>query len=184
MSLASTGGLAALFAVTTPTSGGEIQSAAVVIGPTAALTPATPATTIPASATSAAANHASAAAAPSPTTSSPATVPATSTTMPAADVVVDGAVFHNKWGDVQVEATFSAEGRLVDVAALRTPNDRRKSVQINDYAVPRLTSEALTAQSAKVNTVSGATYTSVDYRNSLQSAIDAAVQAGVVVATV
>ena len=52
------------------------------------------------------------------------------------------------------------------------------SVRINDRAVPQLNSEALTAQSADVDTVSGATYTSNDYRRSLQSAIDAAKAAG------
>ena len=53
-----------------------------------------------------------------------------------------------------------------------------KSVRINERAVPQLNSEALTAQSAEVDTVSGATYTSNDYRRSLQSAIDAARAAG------
>lgn len=92
--------------------------------------------------------------------------------------VVDGAVFHNRWGDVQVEAVFSADGTLSDVVVLRSPDDRTKSVRINDYAVPRLTREALTVQSAAVHTVSGATYTSDGYRQSLQSAIDEARAAG------
>jgi uncharacterized protein with FMN-binding domain len=93
--------------------------------------------------------------------------------------VVDGAVFRNKWGPVQVEATFAADGTLTDVATLQTPDDRGRSVSINDYAVPRLNREALTVQSAAVDTVSGATYTSDGYRQSLQSAIDAARDAGV-----
>lgn len=94
-------------------------------------------------------------------------------------IVVDGAVFRNKWGPVQVEATFAPDGTLAEVVALQTPNDRRQSVSINDHAVPRLTTEALTAQTAEVHTVSGATYTSEGYRQSLQSAIDAARAAGV-----
>ena len=106
-------------------------------------------------------------------TTEPATTAATRPT------VVDGAVFVNKWGAVQVEATFAPDGSLTAVAALQTPNDRSKSVRINDDAVPRLTSEALTAQAASVHTVSGATYTSDGYRQSLQSAIDAARAAGV-----
>jgi uncharacterized protein with FMN-binding domain len=100
-----------------------------------------------------------------------------STTPPVAaatDAVVDGAVFHNKWGDVQVEATFAPDGTLVDVTTLQTPYRDGKSVWINDQAVPQLNSEALTAQSAAVDTVSDATYTSNDYRRSLQSAIDTA----------
>ena len=49
---------------------------------------------------------------------------------------------------------------LTDVTTLQTPGGRQRSVSINNAAVPRLNSEALTAQSAAVHTVSGATYTS------------------------
>jgi uncharacterized protein with FMN-binding domain len=93
--------------------------------------------------------------------------------------VVDGAVVPNRWGPVQVEATFAPDGSLTEVVAIQTPDNRSKSVRINARAVPRLTSEALAAQSAAVHTVSGATYTSDGYRDSLQSAIDAARAAGV-----
>jgi uncharacterized protein with FMN-binding domain len=99
-----------------------------------------------------------------PTTSAPVQV----------NAVVDGGVFQNRWGEVQIEATFAPNGRLISVTALRTPNDRDKSIRINDVAVPRLNAEAISVQSAAVDTVSGATYTSNDYRRSLQSAIDAA----------
>jgi uncharacterized protein with FMN-binding domain len=88
--------------------------------------------------------------------------------------VVDGAVFRNRWGNVQVEATFDGRGALVAVDAIQAPGDRSRSVWINDNAVPRLDAEALQLQSASIHTVSGATYTSTDYRRSLQSAIDAA----------
>jgi hypothetical protein len=98
-------------------------------------------------------------------------------------IVVDGAVFHNRWGDVQVEATFAPDGSLSSVVALRAPDDRGKSVRINEYAVPRLTQEALQVQTADVHTVSGATYTSDGYRSSLQSAIDAARSAGLTAMT-
>ncbi|MEZ5256584.1 MAG: FMN-binding protein [Ilumatobacteraceae bacterium] len=101
------------------------------------------------------------------------------TTLPPQPVVVDGAVYQNKWGNVQVEVTFAGDGSLMDVTPLQTPNNRNKSVQINNYAVPRLTTEALSVQSAQVHTISGATYTSNDYRRSLQSAIDAARAAGI-----
>ena len=93
--------------------------------------------------------------------------------------VVDGAVFHNKWGDVQVEVTSPPTDRSPTSTTLKTPYVDDKSVRINERAVPRLNSEALTAQSADVDTVSGATYTSNDYRRSLQSAIDAANAAGI-----
>ena len=101
-----------------------------------------------------------------------------STEQPSSPTVIDGAVFRNKWGPVQVEATFAADGTLTDVTTLQTPGGRQRSVSINNAAVPRLNSEALTAQSAAVHTVSGATYTSDGYRQSLQSAIDAARSAG------
>jgi len=88
--------------------------------------------------------------------------------------VVDGSTFHNRWGNVQIEATFDSQGTLVDVVALQTPNSRQKSVRINEVAIPRLTAEAVDAQSASVDSISGATYTSADYSRSLQSAIDIA----------
>ena len=92
----------------------------------------------------------------------------------AQSVVVQGGVFHNKWGDVQVQATFAPDGSLVDVVTLQTPSRDGKSVRINDRAAPQLNAEALSVQSADVHTVSGATYTSQAYLQSLQSAIDRA----------
>ena len=88
--------------------------------------------------------------------------------------MVNGASFSNRYGDVQVQATFAADGSLANVDVLQVPYRDGKSVSINNYAVPRLNSEALTAQSANVHTVSGATYTTIGYEQSLQSAIDAA----------
>jgi uncharacterized protein with FMN-binding domain len=110
------------------------------------------------------------------TTSVPATTATTSAS--ATSTVVDGAVYSNKWGDVQVEATFDASGALVDVVALQTPDDRDKSIRINNDAIPQLTAEALADQSASIDSISGATYTSNNYSHSLQSAIDAARAAG------
>jgi uncharacterized protein with FMN-binding domain len=84
---------------------------------------------------------------------------------------------------VQVQATFGPDGTIEDVAVLRAPNSNGLSVQINNYAVPILNHEALTAQTASVDTISGATYTSNGYQQSLQSAIDAARAQGVEVVT-
>ncbi len=98
---------------------------------------------------------------------------------PAAPAIVNGDVFSNKWGPVQVQATFATDGSLVSVDAIQVPVADRKSVRINDRAVPVLNSEALTSQAAQVDTVSGATYTSNDYERSLQSAIDEARVAGI-----
>ncbi|AVV44068.1 FMN-binding protein [Streptomyces sp. ID05-04B] len=78
-----------------------------------------------------------------------------------------------RWGPVQVRITLT-DGRLTDVTAVAWPQDNPRDQQINSYAVPQLTREALAAQSADIDTVSGATYTSDGYRRSLQSALDSA----------
>ncbi len=119
-----------------------------------------------------------------PTTGAPAgpvgpVAPSTTAAATGQPVVVDGAVYHNRWGDVQVEATFGPDGSLVNVDAIKSPNHRGTSIQINDYAVPRLDQEAVSIQGAQIHVISGATYTSVDYARSLQSAIDAARSANV-----
>ena len=93
--------------------------------------------------------------------------------------MVNGQSFTNKFGPVQVQATFAPDGTLISVDALQVPTADGKSVRINNYAVPRLNSEGLTAQNADVDTISGATYTSNGYRQSLQSAIDIAVANGI-----
>jgi uncharacterized protein with FMN-binding domain len=77
------------------------------------------------------------------------------------------------FGEVQVEATIQG-GKLADVQFLEYPSDRRTSVRINNVAVPRLRTEAITAQSAKVDIVSGATLTSRAFMQSLQTALNSA----------
>lgn len=84
-----------------------------------------------------------------------------------------GPVDQTGYGPVQVEAVV-AGGRLVDVRALQLTNDGGRSVAISASAAPRLRAEALQAQSARIDTVSGATYTSEGYRTSLQAALDRA----------
>ena len=104
----------------------------------------------------------------------PTSVPATTVPAPADPTrVIDGPVEMNRYGPVQVRVTLSGD-RIVDVQALQLPGDRGRSIQINDYAGPTLRQEALQAQSAQMHTVSGATYTSVGYRQSLQAALDRA----------
>ncbi|NEA62895.1 FMN-binding protein [Streptomyces sp. SID12488] len=78
-----------------------------------------------------------------------------------------------RYGPVQVRVTLT-NGKLTDVTAVTYPQENPRDQQINSYAVPQLTREALTAQSADIDTVSGATYTSDGYRQSLQSALDSA----------
>ncbi len=77
------------------------------------------------------------------------------------------------YGDVQVQVIIS-RGRIKTVNFLNYPNDRRTSVRINSFAVPYLQSEAIQAQSANVDVISGATLTSEAFMISLQSALDSA----------
>ncbi|GHD37205.1 FMN-binding protein [Streptomyces galbus] len=86
---------------------------------------------------------------------------------------VTGEPVQTRWGPVQVRVTVT-DGRITDVTAVTYPRDNPRDQQINSYALPELRSEALRAQSADIDTVSGATYTSDGYRESLQSALDAA----------
>lgn len=78
-----------------------------------------------------------------------------------------------RYGPVQLRVTLK-NGKLTDVTAVTYPQENPRDEQINSYAIPQLTREALTAQSADIDTVSGATYTSEGYRQSLQSALDSA----------
>jgi uncharacterized protein with FMN-binding domain len=109
---------------------------------------------------------------PAGTTATPA--PSTATGNGSGSKTVDGPVVSTQFGDVQVEVVVSS-GKLSDVVALELPTGRR-SGQISNYAAPILHQEALQAQSAKIDLVSGATYTSDAYAQSLQAALD---QAGV-----
>jgi uncharacterized protein with FMN-binding domain len=79
----------------------------------------------------------------------------------------------NQFGDVQVQVSF-AGARITDVKALQMPYDRARSAYISQTVEPYLRSEALQAQSAQIDLISGATYTSMSYAQSLQSAIDKA----------
>ncbi|MFB4296227.1 FMN-binding protein [Actinomadura sp. NTSP31] len=84
-----------------------------------------------------------------------------------------GDVIDTRWGPVQVEITM-AKGRLTAVKVLQVPTENPRDREINEFAVPQLTQEALAAGTARIDSVSGATYTSEGYIQSLQSALDAA----------
>jgi uncharacterized protein with FMN-binding domain len=86
---------------------------------------------------------------------------------------VDGPVVDTRYGPVQVEVTV-ANGQLTAVTALQLPDEDRRSASISSRAEPILQSEALSAQSAAIDGVSGATYTSDGYEQSLQAALDSA----------
>ena len=116
-----------------------------------------PATTSPPAASSASSKS---------TTASP-----TSTSTPT--VKVDGAPVSTPYGDVQVEVTITG-GRITDVQALQYPNQEPRDQQINGDAIPQLQAQVLSAQSANIAGVSGATFTTQGYIGSLQSALDTA----------
>lgn len=84
-----------------------------------------------------------------------------------------GSVVQTRFGAVQVQITVKA-GAITDVTALRLTDDDRKSAQISKRAAPVLRAAVIKAQSAQVQTVSGATVTSDAYLSSLQAALDAA----------
>lgn len=78
-----------------------------------------------------------------------------------------------RWGPVQVQITVT-KGKLTAVDMLAYPYDNPTDQQISSYSLPILISETIDAQSAQIDMVSGATYTSDGYLQSLQSALDQA----------
>jgi uncharacterized protein with FMN-binding domain len=104
----------------------------------------------------------------------PSGTPATPTPQTAqATVVVNGTVAQTRWGPVQVQVRLIGH-KITDVVPLIYPNGDGNDQSINAYALPRLRQEVLSAQSAQIDSVSGATVTSDGYRRSLQAALDAA----------
>lgn len=88
-------------------------------------------------------------------------------------LTVNGSSAGTRYGPVQVRVTIRSR-RLVAVTALVYPSSGGRDQEISAYALPQLEHEAIAAQSAQIDTVSGATFTSDGYRRSLQSALDAA----------
>ncbi len=114
-------------------------------------------------------------AAPAPAAPVPA-APAAPTTAPTAGTAAfTGTVAQTRWGPVQVRITVAA-GKITAVDVVQYPSGNGKDREINAYALPVLTRNTLSAQSANIDMVSGATVTSDGYVRSLQSALD---QAGI-----
>lgn len=109
----------------------------------------------------------SASAAPTPTPD------ATPTPKVAKDQTVTGATAQTRWGPVQVQITVK-DGKIVDAVGLQYPNGDRRSQWISDQAIPWLVEETLSEQSANVQIIGGATYTSNGWRQSLASAMQKA----------
>ena len=108
-----------------------------------------------------------------PAPNNPTIPPATAPTVAPASIsgTYKGAVVDTPYGTVQVSVTLTAS-KITDVTALKLTDSDSRSTQISNRAAPILRSEALASQSASVSSVSGATYTSNGYINSLQSALD------------
>ncbi len=111
---------------------------------------------------------------PPPTATAPPTGQTTSPTTGAATAqTYDGDPVDNQYGTVQVRITVQGK-HVTAVDAIQLPSDRQRSEFISQQAAPYLQQEALQAQSAHIDIVSGATYTSESYIQSLQSALDKA----------
>ena len=91
--------------------------------------------------------------------------------LPAGETAVDGNVANTAYGPVQIQL-IKRNSKIVKVAVLKQPTNTLHDIQIGVAAFPRLISETLTAQTGKIDAVSGATYTSAGYIQSLQSALD------------
>ena len=98
----------------------------------------------------------------------PSTAPAQPTTQ-----TFTGAAAQTRYGPVQVQITVTG-GALSDVQAVDYPQRDPRDQQINAYAIPILNQEALTTGSARIQMISGATFTSYGYAQSLQDALDQA----------
>ena len=104
------------------------------------------------------------------------TATATATPRPASGLKsgsFTGQSYANPYGNVQVQVVISG-GKITSVKTIQYPNGHQQSVFINSQALPLLEQEVLKAQSAQINIVGGATFTSQGYAQSVQSALDAA----------
>lgn len=155
------GALPALTATTLPTDTTNSMSSQTDISQTPPVAPATE--TIP----------------PSSTTSLTPTTPTSTTKNPVSMMMgqgkyrngtYTGSVADAFYGNVQVKVTVQS-GKVTQVNFLDYPHDRSTSVSINSYATPLLAQQAVQAQSANVDGVSGASATSEAFRQSLASAL-------------
>lgn len=96
---------------------------------------------------------------------------ASPTALPPGERAIEGNVANTAYGPVQVQVLVKAS-KIVKVNILEQPTNTNMDVQIGHMAFPKLIGETLSTQSAKIDSVSGATYTSGGYIKSLQSALD------------
>ena len=146
------GALGAVFAITPPQFGSSANSGLAALPGRAPSTPAAATPDAPAPTK----------AAPAPTKAAAAPAGITST--------FDGDTSQTRWGPVQVRIVVK-DGKIVDASALQSPNGDRRSTDISRQSIPFLVQETLAAQSDQISGVGGASYTSVGWFNSLQSAL-------------
>lgn len=103
---------------------------------------------------------------PAPPSPSPSASPKLSGTFTGQD-------FPNRYGDVQVKLTVT-DGKITDVQPIQMPTDRAESAYITQQVTPWLHDEVIQAQSARIDIISGATYTSESYAQSVESALQLA----------
>lgn len=92
-------------------------------------------------------------------------------TLTAGETTITGKVGNTVYGPVQIQLVVKSH-KIVKVAVLEQPTNTIHDIQIGEFAFPKLIGETLTAQNAKIDAVSGASYTSAGYIASLQSAVD------------
>lgn len=127
--------------------------------------------------TSAESRSSSSSATATPSTETPPATVTPGTTATSGSLYKDGSytgsVADAQWGVVQVKAVIKS-GKITDVQFLQYPNDRNRSIYINSIADPQLTSEAIQAQNANVDIVTGATDSSEAFIQSLSDALSQA----------
>jgi uncharacterized protein with FMN-binding domain len=160
---ATVSGIILLLALKQPAPGTATATAPVQAGAVAA----SPTASAAAGSTAGAAGSAQGSAAPAPSAAKSSAPAASNATRS-----VTGDTTQTQYGPVQVKITLSGT-KITAATAVQHPTGGQ-SDQINATAVPRLNKEAVTAQSASIDAVSGASYTSAGYKQSLQSALDKA----------
>lgn len=145
------------------------SSSPAVVGASAGTTAAQPASTTTGSAPTA--KPRSATPAPSTSTSTSQSTTSTAARTASRTRAATGEDVSFQYGDMEVKVTKTGS-RMTDVTVVQANVTDPHSESINQFAIPQLRQEALSAQSAKIDGVSGASYTSGAYDQSLQSALD------------
>lgn len=135
----------------------------------------TPQTTLPAETTIAPAPEVATTLAPSPATT--VVPPPTQTPAVESSGVCDGDLVTSptalfRWGGIQLQVHFTKANAICDVQVLQYPNDRSKSISINQRALPVYNQEAVAANSAQISAMSGATDSWEAYTAALQAVVD------------